>query len=60
MDQKVSIIKSLRMLFFPKFKIVETKGKICIASRIKIIAFLGYFAKLKSTRFNWTSKKTAC
>ena len=52
MDQKKSIIKSLRMLFFPKFKIVETKGKICIASKIKIIAFLGYFAKLKSTRFN--------
>lgn len=56
---KVSIIKSLRMLFFPKFKFVETKVKIYIESESKLTDLLEYFMKLKSTRFNWTSKKTA-
>lgn len=55
---KVPIIKSLRMLFSLNSRLLKQKWK-CIESKSKLTDLLEYFVKLKSTRFKWTSKKTA-
>lgn len=55
---KVPIIKSLRMLFSLNSRLLKQKWK-CIESKSKLTGLLEYFVKLKSTRFKWTSKKTA-
>lgn len=55
---KVPIIKSLRMLFSLNSRWLKQKWKY-IESKSKLTDLLEYFVKLKSTRFKWTSNKTA-